>query len=151
LVAVFLFDTDHLVILQGQSTDLCQWLLARIRAYAPQDFLVSIVSFQEQVAGWLVYLGRKREAKQIVHAYQQFGRLLSEYSTAQIADFDEAAAKQFDELRRQRVRIGTMDLRIASIALVSDYTVLTRNIVDFEKVPGLKVEDWTVAASEKPR
>ena len=148
---MFLFDTDHLVILQRQSTDICQTLLARIGAYSPQEFLVSIVSFQEQVAGWLAYLGRKREPKQVVHAYQQFGRLLSEYATAQIAEFDEPAAKRFDGLRRQRVRIGTMDLRIASIALAGDHTVLTRNIVDFEKVPGLKVEDWTVAAPEKPR
>jgi tRNA(fMet)-specific endonuclease VapC len=139
------------VILQRQSTDLCQTLLARIGAYSPQEFLVSIVSFQEQVAGWLAYLGRKREPTQVVHAYQQFGRLLSDYSTAHMVEFDEAAARQFDELRRQRIRIGTMDLRIASIALVGDHTVLTRNIVDFEKVPGLKIEDWTVAAPEKPR
>ncbi len=43
----------------------------------------------------------------------------------------------------ERVRIGTMDLRIASIALARGFTVLTRNLVDFERVPGLAVEDWT--------
>jgi tRNA(fMet)-specific endonuclease VapC len=69
----------------------------------------------------------------------------------QLAEFGQAAADKFEDLRKNRIRIGTMDLRIAPIALVNDYTVLTRNLVEFEKVPGLKVEDWTVAVPEKPR
>jgi tRNA(fMet)-specific endonuclease VapC len=36
-----------------------------------------------------------------------------------------------------------MDLWIAAIALTNSMTVLTRNRVDFERVPGLTVEDWT--------
>ncbi len=36
-----------------------------------------------------------------------------------------------------------MDLRIASIALSHDMTVLTRNVRDFEQVPDLRIEDWT--------
>lgn len=36
-----------------------------------------------------------------------------------------------------------MDLRIASVALANDMTVLTRNRVDFERIPNLTVEDWT--------
>jgi len=40
------------------------------------------------------------------------------------------------------VRIGTMDLKIASIALSRDLVLLTRNDQDFIKVPDLKMEDW---------
>lgn len=46
-------------------------------------------------------------------------------------------------LRRLRIRIGTMDLRIASIALAHGAKLLTRNSVDFAKVPELTIEDWT--------
>jgi tRNA(fMet)-specific endonuclease VapC len=61
----------------------------------------------------------------------------------QVLTFDSAAAQIYDDLRRQRVRIGTMDLRIASSALSRQFVVLTRNAVDFSKVPGLNIEDWT--------
>jgi tRNA(fMet)-specific endonuclease VapC len=37
-----------------------------------------------------------------------------------------------------------MDLRIASIALVTQATLLSRNLRHFRRVPGLTVQDWTV-------
>ena len=40
-------------------------------------------------------------------------------------------------------RVATMDLRIAAIVLSQGATLLSRNMVDFGKIPGLKVEDWT--------
>ena len=40
------------------------------------------------------------------------------------------------------VLIGTMDLRIAAIAIAHDAVLLTGNLVDFRKVPGLCAEDW---------
>jgi len=35
-----------------------------------------------------------------------------------------------------------MDLKIASIALANDATLLTGNSNDFSNVPGLRIEDW---------
>ena len=35
-----------------------------------------------------------------------------------------------------------MDLKIASIVLVHGATLLSSNLQDFERVPGLPVEDW---------
>jgi tRNA(fMet)-specific endonuclease VapC len=46
-------------------------------------------------------------------------------------------------LRQAGIRIGTMDLKIAAIALTHDAMLLSRNLSDFKKVPGLRVEDWT--------
>jgi tRNA(fMet)-specific endonuclease VapC len=56
--------------------------------------------------------------------------------------FDEAAAQEFERLRKLRVRIGTMDLKIAAIALANDALLLSANLRDFKKVPGLRIESW---------
>ena len=47
------------------------------------------------------------------------------------------------DLRRLKIRIGTMDLKIAASCLCDDALLLTRNTVDYSKVPGLRFEDWT--------
>lgn len=59
-----------------------------------------------------------------------------------ILQWEGEAATMFDSLRKKKVNIGSSDLKIASIALVNDATVLTANTRDFEKVPGLRFENW---------
>jgi tRNA(fMet)-specific endonuclease VapC len=70
-------------------------------------------------------------------------QILTDFSRAQVLPFDAASSSRFEGLRQQRIRVATMDLRIAAIALVSGMTVLTCNTADFQRVPGLLVEDWT--------
>lgn len=140
---MFLLDTDHIGFLQIGQGEECNRLRSRMAAYARDDFYFPIVSFHEQVVGWNNYVNRANDAQGIVRAYRMFQRVLADFAKHQVAPFDEFAAAQFEALRRERIRIGTMDLRISAIALAQDYVVLTRNTVDFGKVPGLRVEDWT--------
>jgi tRNA(fMet)-specific endonuclease VapC len=60
----------------------------------------------------------------------------------EIIRWGEPAADEFKRLRKLRVRIGTQDLKIASIAITSDALLLSANLRDFQRVPGLRVEDW---------
>ena len=140
---MFLLDTDHLGILQDRVQPECQRLLDRIAQHLPTEFYVSIVSFHEQVVGWNAYLNRARTMTGVVSAYRMFQDILTDFAAMQVLPFDDDSGERFEALRRQRVRIGTMDLRIASIALAKGFTVVTRNLVDFEKVPDLAAEDWT--------
>jgi tRNA(fMet)-specific endonuclease VapC len=68
---------------------------------------------------------------------------MNNFCRIRVVDFDAAAATQFQHLRKQRLRVGTMDLKIAAIVLASNATLLTRNFVDFRKVSGLQFDDWT--------
>jgi len=55
---------------------------------------------------------------------------------------DHEAVETFNRLRDQGARVGTQDLKIAAIAFAHDARLLTRNAVDFAKVPGLRFENW---------
>jgi tRNA(fMet)-specific endonuclease VapC len=112
--------------------------------HRPVDLALSIVSFHEQALGCHTYISRARTAAAVVRGYGMLDRLLRDYSAVSVLAFDVAAATVFDGLLARRVRIGTMDLRIASIALSQGLILVTRNVSDFGRVPGLVIEDWTV-------
>ena len=65
------------------------------------------------------------------------------FCTIKVLPFDQAAYQQYHSLRQQKIRIGTMDLRISSIALSQPGTVVTRNQLDFGRVPSLRLVDWS--------
>jgi len=102
-----------------------------------------VISFHEQTLGAHAYVNRARDAAGVIRGYEMFQNLLTYYCTAQVLPFEQAASAVFTLLQAQRIRIGTMDLRIAAIALARDFTILTRNVGDFRRVPNLNVEDWT--------
>lgn len=138
-----LLDTDHLSVLQWEEQPACDRLLARLDQLPPDDIATSIVCFQEQVQGWLAYLKKARKPAQIVRAYTRLESIWRSFLKMNVLSFSDEAQARFEELRRQCPRLQTMDLRIASIALTSQSTLLSRNLRDFRQVPDLLVEDWT--------
>jgi tRNA(fMet)-specific endonuclease VapC len=142
---VVILDTDHIGIIQCRTGPEFTRLSARLRQPTCLEFFVTIVSFHEQVSGWNAFIHRARSPEAVVRAYGMFQQILADFAAQKVLPFDEAAAAVFESLRSQRVRIGTMDLRIAAIAVSRNLKLLSRNLVDFEKVPGLDVEDWATA------
>ena len=140
---MYLFDSDHLAILQHRTSPECQRILARMQAYADEDFFVPVVSFHEQMLGWHTYISRAKDSAGLIRGYQRMQKILTDFSEAQVLAFDKGAAEEYDRLLALSLRVGSMDLRIAAIALSHDFTLLTRNFTDFSRIPNLRFEDWT--------
>jgi tRNA(fMet)-specific endonuclease VapC len=72
--------------------------------------------------------------------------LIGFLSPLEIAVFDDLAAFHYGEIRVSLEKagdtIGSMDLMIASHARSLSVPLVTNNVREFEKVPGLKVENW---------
>jgi len=77
-----------------------------------------------------------------VFAYGELAHLFQYFRAFTIVAFDDLAADQFEMLRSNEARLGTMDRKIASIALVNDALLLSANLRDFEVAPNLRVENW---------
>jgi tRNA(fMet)-specific endonuclease VapC len=140
---LYVLDTDHLVVLERRTAGAYANLTRRLRQEDPSNIAVSIISFHEQMQGWLALLNRARSGAQIVLAYSKLEELGRSFFEVNVLPFSAEAQKLYDALRKQGIRNGTMDLRIASVALVRGATVLTANTTDFGKVPSLNIEDWT--------
>jgi tRNA(fMet)-specific endonuclease VapC len=93
--------------------------------------------------GWLSYIAKAQTIEQQVETYKQLKRQLANYCAIPVLEFDEQAAQEFQRLRKEYPRLGTMDLKIASVALVNRAVLLTRNSADFGQISGLLIEDWT--------
>jgi tRNA(fMet)-specific endonuclease VapC len=119
-----------------------QQLRARLNSCG-EEVATTIVTYEEQVRGWLGYIATNANSiAKLIEGYKLLKRQLENYSRITLLEFDEVAATKFQHLKKSRLRVGTMDLKIAAIVLAHQATLLTRNTGHFAKVPGLKVEDW---------
>lgn len=139
---IHLLDTDHIPLVARGGAE-GQQILRRLSTLDPGDIAVSIVSYEEQMRGWLAEIAAARSLDTQKRKYSELARMLRYYCVTPLLPFDDAAIAVFQTLWIQRLRIGTMDLKIASIALANEATLLTRNSSDFNRVPNLRIKDWS--------
>ena len=141
---MIVLDSDHLSLLEHPESPTTQRLLNRMDKSPDQEFATTVISLEEQLRGWLAVINRYSDIPRQITAYTRLVGLVEFYSRWKVLPFDQPAADQVARLRAARVRIGTMDLKIASIALVNDALLLTGNLADFQRVPELRAENWTL-------
>jgi tRNA(fMet)-specific endonuclease VapC len=137
-------DTDHLTLLERRQSAGSQVLQLRLDRLDTESRATTIVTYEEQTRGWMAYMARAKTVAKEIDAYSRLKTHLHSFRHILVLDFDERAGIEYQRLRRSRLRIGTMDLKIAAIVLTHDATLLSKNLSDFGKVPGLRVADWTL-------
>lgn len=139
---MIILDTDCISLLE-RGTPESKILLDRLESADTHEIATTIVNFEEQMRGWLAFVAKAKTVDRQVLAYGRLNRFLDNYRSINVLPFEEVAAIEYRKLQARRIRIGTMDLRIAAIALAHDALLITRNVADFEKIPGLRFADWT--------
>lgn len=133
-------DTNHFrEYTQASSAGLR--LMARIEAGNP-DLFTCIVTAEESLGGWLASVRQQRAGLDQLKSYERLHACIESLGKLTMLPFDREAATIFHGLAQTHPRVGKMDLKIASICLAHDATLLTRNLRDFQNIPGLRVENW---------
>jgi tRNA(fMet)-specific endonuclease VapC len=109
---------------------------ARLRTMAPGQVCVCSVVVAE------LYYGCLRSA----NAVENRAKVDALMRPHRSLPFDDAAADRFAAIRRhldlQGAAIGPYDLQIAAVGLANACTLVTHNIGEFSRIPGLLLEDW---------
>ena len=133
---MYLLDTNIVsYFLRGASPALNQ----RILDSTPDELAISIISAGELRYG-LSRLPPSRRAAQLTH--QLDGLLTAVAVLALPAEAAQHYGTARSQLEAAGTPIGGNDLWIAAHALSQNLTLVTNNTREFERVPGLKLENW---------
>ena len=133
-------DTDHFSAVD-RSSAAAKAFDERAAEYRG-DLFITVITVEEVMRGWLALLGSKKKRGDEIAVYSRMKRSAEMFGQWDILEWDADALACFENLRKRRLKISTADMKIASIALAHDSTLLTRNRDDFGKVPGLRIENW---------
>lgn len=129
----FMLDTDSCIALIKRKP---ASILRRLTALAPGEAGLSAVTLAELRYG--VAKSSKREAN---------GQALDEFLLPlEVADFDEPAAEIYGAVRAALEKAGTpigpLDTQIGAHALSLGAALVSHNVREFRRIPGLAVVDW---------
>jgi tRNA(fMet)-specific endonuclease VapC len=139
-MTLWILDTDHISLYQRGELN----VINRLSSVNSKNLAVTVISLEEQMYGRLSEIKKATSAISLITAYSRLEITLDYFKSVRVLPFDQNAHTSFEGLIRQKLRVGTQDLRIAAIALSVNGIVVTRNQKDFGKVPNLQVENWAV-------
>ena len=131
---MYLLDSNICIFLIRNKTLL---LRERIKMYSPSLLHLSVITVAELEYG-------AAKSKNPVKEHQA---VLDFVSPFKIIDFKPNDAENFGLIRayleKKGTPIGPYDMEIAAQAMTNNLIVVTNNVGEFERIPWIKVEDWT--------
>ena len=134
----FILDSDTLTLYRQARRQ----LVVRVSAQPSHLIVTTVITVEEQLTGWQALLRQSKGDAYLAFTYQRLTDSVRSLSGFHIITFSEATIARYNTLLAMKLNVGKMDLRIAAIALEEGATVVTRNLRDFERVPGLLCENW---------
>jgi tRNA(fMet)-specific endonuclease VapC len=132
-MALFMLDTDISSYIMKRSD---KALLHRLQAKPVGDVCISVIAMSELLFG-VEISPRRQENQKALNAYLR---------NIEILDFPVEASLHYAEirahLRAHGTAIGPNDLFIAAHARYLGLTLVSNNVREFSRVPGLKTENW---------
>jgi tRNA(fMet)-specific endonuclease VapC len=129
----YLLDTNAIIVLLNNPQSK---LARRVRQEKPLDIALPAVVAHELFFG--AFKSRRSDHNLAIVDAMQFA----------VVEFDKEDARKSGEIRaslaRQGTPIGPYDVLIAGQALVRSLVLISHNLREFGRVPGLRVEDWEV-------
>ena len=139
-MSLYILDTDHLSLYEKGNIQVIHNLVLHVN----DPIGISVITVLEQLGGWQRALNQAKDDAKRDQIYQRLGQTVESLSGWPVLPYTLGAMQRRAVFLGLRLNVGSNDLKIAAIALESNATVVTRNIRDFSRVPGLLWEDWSI-------
>ena len=139
-MSLYLFDTDSITLYQFGNI----LLLRNIMRHLGDRLAVSVITVEEQLVGWQSALRQARDDLRREEIYERMAGAVENLAGWRVFAYSLSAMNRHAAFTRLRLNVGSNDLKIAAIALEFGATIITRNLRDFRRIPGVIAEDWVV-------
>jgi tRNA(fMet)-specific endonuclease VapC len=139
-MSLYVLDTDVLTLYRkGRPT-----VIQNVVAHLQDDLTITVITVEEQLTGWYRVIRQTKKPDELARVYQEMAVAVMALATWSVLSLTEPAIQRYEQLKALKLNIAKMDLRIAAITLEHGGILVTRNLRDFQQVPGLTLENWTV-------
>src|SRR5262245_34598008 len=139
-MSLYVLDTDVLTLYRKGHPTVIQSVVAHLQ----DDLAITVITVEEQLTGWYRGIRQTKKPDEIARVYQEMAVTVMALATWSVLSLAEPAIQRYEQLTAMKLNIAKMDLRIAAITLEYGGIVVTRNGRDFQRVPGLTIENWAV-------
>ncbi|MGL6074209.1 MAG: PIN domain-containing protein [Fimbriiglobus sp.] len=142
-MALFLLDTTTITHLRNNQSRVHTNEILHSDPDSGHVVAIASVNVEEVIGGWISFLQQARTVQQKVYGAERLNDSIQLLARFMLISETSTAIARFESLRKLKLNVGRNDLRLAALALELGAVVVSDNVRDFGRVPGLQWADWT--------